>query len=520
MPEAIPARDRVRGRPRPRGGQAGGHGDPSGGGTIVRHPGGGGAGARADDGRGRRSAPSRHRPPAGQGHVRPHRAREDRRGLRRPHRAARAPQHDEPLRLPRAWSGQGVERRHRQADRARRALAGAHGRGPGGQGQARGDALSRARALPGVTFLECRLETGRTHQIRVHLAFAGASAARRSRPTEADANAIEPGPVPAGSDRVRSTASRCTPPGSASRIPRRESGSSWCPLFPTESRESCLIFVVHLSDDAATAAVATSSRECYDGKYLASRVLTSNSSMSATHGRDPRGRRSAPACGRAAPRRSTSSVAGVSSTTRSGRPRRSERAWSSWSAAMRIDVRAAVKTVARRRASSSRRSASAPGTRCSRRAAPAPTMRAPSWCCPGDMPLLSEARLERPRHTPPRDPGRGDAAHGRDGRSHGIRTRGPRERPARRDRRASRRDDRPSARSARSARARTASTRGSSGPRSSRVTPRNQQGEYYLTDVVALLRAGGAHGRGGDGGRPARRPGRQRPPAARGRWRR
>ena len=45
---------------------------------------------------------------------------------------------------------------------------------PPGKGEARGHSLPRARALRAITsFVECRLETGRTHQIRVHLASLG-----------------------------------------------------------------------------------------------------------------------------------------------------------------------------------------------------------------------------------------------------------------------------------------------------------------------------------------------------------
>ena len=126
-------------------------------------------------------------------------------------------------------------------------------------------------------------------------------------------------------------------------------------------------------------------------------------------------------------------------------PGRSARG-SSWSSA------AAPTTCARPSArrpispTSSRRSGSAPGTRSSRRAAPAATARAPSSCCRAtsrscQKPLLERARAtttadaaRRPRCSPPRS---ADAD--------GLRARGPRAGPAGRHRRAPRRDRRPAA---------------------------------------------------------------------------
>ena len=97
-------------------------------------------------------------------------------------------------------------------------IEGAIGRHPGDRksmavlstaGQVRGDAGAGARSASVATapaaLVECRLETGRTHQIRVHMAIRGPSAARRPAYTAAR---------PARSSRAR----RCTRRGSGSSI--------------------------------------------------------------------------------------------------------------------------------------------------------------------------------------------------------------------------------------------------------------------------------------------------------------
>ena len=66
----------------------------------------------------------------------------------------------------------GAGRAHRHAVRARSARA-QEVLQQGARGQARGDQLARRRAFEGAARIEARLETGRTHQVRVHLAALG-----------------------------------------------------------------------------------------------------------------------------------------------------------------------------------------------------------------------------------------------------------------------------------------------------------------------------------------------------------
>ena len=110
------------------------------------------------------------------------------------------------------WGHPGAPaRRDRRADRPRPPRPAADGgrrRRPAGAHRVPG-AASASTARPTLALLECRLETGRTHQIRVHLALDRPPARRRRRATASAAR------------RSRSTGRSCTPPSwrSSTRSP-------------------------------------------------------------------------------------------------------------------------------------------------------------------------------------------------------------------------------------------------------------------------------------------------------------
>ena len=164
------------------------------------------------------------RPPAGRRHDRSHGGRQER------------------ARLHRAQGGlQGAHGRRRATTPSCRAIPtrrgapstppstgtpGTTGGSPWSAGAGRGDPLPGARGLPGGRLLDIQLETGRTHQIRVHL-----GALRH--PCVGD---LTYGADPALSARLGSSASGCTPSGSASRTRAGAAGSTSPARTPPTSR--------------------------------------------------------------------------------------------------------------------------------------------------------------------------------------------------------------------------------------------------------------------------------------------
>ncbi len=128
-------------------------------------------------------AARRHRPPPRQGHERAPRGRENAGGA---NRLVRQPQARSVSREYAALAHGRIERTARRgADRPPPRQPHAHGRVA--RRQTGGHAFRRRRALRRRHAAPCRLETGRTHQIRVHLARSGIRSRRPGlRPAPGD----------------------------------------------------------------------------------------------------------------------------------------------------------------------------------------------------------------------------------------------------------------------------------------------------------------------------------------------
>ena len=122
----------------------------------------------------RRGRPARDRPPHRQGHVGPAGGRQDRRRARGAGEAVRRAQHrpalsgDRHRACRRAQAGRSTRRSPARRPTARRSRSSKDGRGKRAVTH-----WKRLEPLRDAALVECRLETGRTHQVRVHMASIG-----------------------------------------------------------------------------------------------------------------------------------------------------------------------------------------------------------------------------------------------------------------------------------------------------------------------------------------------------------
>ena len=119
------------------------------------------------------AGPRPRRPPHRQRNQRPRRLRPYRRGRAAPRRAIPGAHHRSPLSGPGARPGEGRPHRVGAGARPRRRPARQHDRPRNADGQRAVTHVRVVEALGDYTLVECRLETGRTHQVRIHLGEAG-----------------------------------------------------------------------------------------------------------------------------------------------------------------------------------------------------------------------------------------------------------------------------------------------------------------------------------------------------------